>query len=155
MRKLNVRLGAVCGALLFVIGCGSDSNDSPKVSATDVREEALEAVDVAAKYASGQRDRLAAQAQDVVDEAENELTDARREIVRLPAEAREQLKGAIDRAETAQERLGREIDSLQKTSADRWEDAENRISNALDEMSEAREEITAALLGADTKSDES
>jgi len=138
-------VGLAGGAFLWA-ACGADPDDAPMdPSMADVKSEAQEAVETAQDYLTSEQRELARRAELALEGTKEDVMDAKRELAKLPEEARAELEHAIERADEAGEELGREISDLQKAGADGLAEVEDRLEAALEEAAEARREITDAL----------
>lgn len=145
--RIFALIGLVGGSGLWT-ACGSSSDPGPRdTSAADVKDEAREAVEAAQDYLTFEQRELAHRAERALEGTKEEVMDAKRELAKLPEEARAELEQAIERADEAGEDLGREISDLQQAGADGMAEIEERLEAALDEVAEARREIVDALSG--------
>src|SRR5262245_19295623 len=136
-------LAAVAGGLL-TLAC-ERHDETPDVSAANVREEAREAGAAAGDYMQKQLADLERSAATAQRETVQEIEQARAQ--ELPEEAREQLDAAINRTETARDAVSDRLDELKDAGQAGWDTTRQRVSDALEELAEARSEIAAALRG--------
>jgi len=141
-------LAAVTGALL-TIGC-ERRDDTPDVSAADVREETREAGATARDYTKQQLAELEDRFTAVERDTAREMDEARERAKDVPEATREQLNAAIEHIETARDNARARLDDLKEAGEAGWETARQRAVDALDELSEARREVVAALKGEPT-----
>ncbi|MGH7336719.1 MAG: hypothetical protein ACREI7_04000, partial [Myxococcota bacterium] len=138
-------LAAIAGGLL-TLAC-ERRDETPDVSAADVREEAREAGDAASDYMKQQLDDLERSVTAAEREAKQEIEQARERAEELPDETRQRLDAAIDRTETARDDANDRLDELKDASRASWDMTRQRVAEALEELGEARREIAAALRG--------
>jgi DNA anti-recombination protein RmuC len=138
-------LAVITGGLL-TLGC-ERRDETPDVSAADVREEAREAGEAAGDYMKKELADLERSAATAEREAKQELEQARAKAEDLPEETRQQLDAAIDRTESARDNVSDRLDELKEASKDGWDTTRQRVSDALQELGEARREVAAALKG--------
>lgn len=138
-------LAAITGGLL-ALGC-ERRDDTPDVSAADVREEAREAGEAASDYMKQQLADLERSVATAEREAKQEIEQAREKAEDLPEETRQQLEVAIDRTERARDNASDRLDDLKDAGSAGWDATRQRVSDALDELAEARHEVAAALRG--------
>ena len=138
-------LAAVAGGLL-TLAC-ERHDETPDVSAANVREEAREAGAAAGDYMQKQLADLERSAATAERETVQEIEQARAKAQELPEEAREQLDAAINRTETARDAVSDRLDELKDAGQAGWDTTRQRVSDALEELAEARSEIAAALRG--------
>lgn len=138
-------LAVMTGALL-ALGC-ERRDETPDVSAAQVREEAREAGDAASDYMKKQLADLERSVAAAEREAKQEIEQAREKAGSLPEETRQELDAAIDRTESARDNVSDRLDELKDAGNAGWDATRQRVSDALEELAEARHEVAAALRG--------
>jgi len=138
-------LAVMTGALL-ALGC-ERRDETPDVSAAQVREEAREAGDAASDYMKKQLADLERSVAAAEREAKQEIEQAREKAASLPEETRHELAAAIDRTESARDNVSDRLDELKDAGNAGWDATRQRVSDALEELGEARREVAAALRG--------
>ncbi len=138
-------LAVMTGALL-ALGC-ERRDETPDVSAAQVREEAREAGEATSDYMKKQLADLERTVAAAEREAKQEIEQAREKAGSLPEETRQQLDAAIDRTESARDNVSDRLDELKDAGNAGWDATRQRVSDALEELGEARREVAAALRG--------
>jgi DNA anti-recombination protein RmuC len=138
-------LAAITGALL-TLGC-ERRDETPDVSAADVRREAGEAGEAASDYMKKQLADLEQNVATAEREATQEIEQARERAGELPEETRQHLDAAIDRTERARDDVSDRLDELKDAGHAGWDATRQRVSDALEELAEARHEVASALKG--------
>ena len=138
-------LAVMTGGLL-ALGC-ERRDETPDVSAAQVREEAREAGEVASDYMKKQLADLEQSVATAEREAKQEIDQAREKADSLSEQTRQRLDAAIDRTETARDNVNDRLDELKDAGNAGWDATRQRVSDALEELAEARREVAAALRG--------
>jgi hypothetical protein len=136
-------LAVLAGALL-TIGC-ERRDETPDVSAADVREEAREAGQAAGEYMKRQLADLERSVATADREAKQDIERAREQAEELPEETRRGIDAAIDRTERARDDVSDRLDELKDATHAGWDTTRQRVTDALEELAEARREVAAAL----------
>lgn len=138
-------IGVILALGLALVGCERGANEPGGVSSEGLREEPRGAFDAAYASPALERRSLESRAQQVLQDADLAIENARRAVGHASAEERAPLEAALDRAQGAREALSAEIEGLEHAGAEEWAATRQRVSDAMLEMAEARRRVAAAL----------
>jgi len=138
-------MGVIVTLGLALLGCERSANEPGDVSSEDLREESRGAFEAASASPALERRSLESRAQQVLQDADLTIEEARQTLGRASADDRAPLEAALDRAQSAREALRAEVEGLEHAGLEEWTATKQRVSDAMLEMAEARRRVAAAM----------
>jgi chromosome segregation ATPase len=152
--QLPAMLSAVLLAV-FLGGCGEaptsevekpaapaeESTRETGVSATDVKQEAGEALDAAKTYAAQRKEEYQKKMEARLKELDEQLDKIRADAQESTEEARAALDKRIEELETQRDAARKKLDEIRKTSAEKWENLKSEMDAVMNNLEEKIEKI--------------
>ncbi|HEU4381908.1 MAG TPA: hypothetical protein VFR85_00285 [Anaeromyxobacteraceae bacterium] len=123
--------------ILSVLVCGCEKQESPKVTAGEVKEKVKDAAGAAAGYARQERDEYVARAQKAVDEGKAEIDKLRAETRQAGAGARNEAQRQLEAVEAKWKVAERKLHALKSAGGEAWKDLRSGVDEAVDDLKRA------------------
>ena len=132
---------------LSTLACDGSSEDPTQTRASDVKQEAREAIETTQDYVADRSRALEEQASRALQQVDRSIEEARARSEQASEEAQARIESAIEEAREIRRDLQQEVEQLGEQGAATWEGSRQRLADALSEAEEAQKEIAAALTG--------
>lgn len=139
MLKRSIRTLGFC----TLVGLSPAVVSAGQTTASDVKEEALDAAGTLKDYAVDKKDQAVDQANRLVSKLDQRIDKLQAEVGAATGSAKQQMQASLDSLKRKRDALGARVNEMTASSSDAWSHTKQGFIDAFDELQSAYEKAKA------------